>query len=168
MGSWKEGRNATFDKSSVRSEIKRGILMSAMWQRKYRLFLVLGSFLTVILSIVAPGSAQQIQIGQTTAVDGTKMGAYRALAQLSVDAFQKGDIARAALLAQVLERTWDAAEGGGCDRSLAKMNRDMFEQIDKAMDVFIKPIIFYVEKSPDHAAVKAAYVNYLEKLKLAD
>jgi hypothetical protein len=56
----------------------------------------------------------------------------------SFQAFPKGDNATSAELARILERTWDAAEEGGGDRSLAKTNKDLFEQIDKAMDVFIK------------------------------
>ena len=46
------------------------------------------------------------------------MGAYRALAQLYFQAFQKGDILAAAELARNLERTWDGAEEGGGPRSL--------------------------------------------------
>jgi hypothetical protein len=56
-----------------------------------------------------------------------------ALAQLSFQAFQKGDNATAAELARILERTWDAAEEGGGDRTLANTNKDLFEQIDRAM-----------------------------------
>jgi hypothetical protein len=78
-------------------------------------------------------------------------GPYRALAQLSFQAFQKGDNATAAELAHILERTWDAAEEGGADRSLAKTNKDLFEQIDKAMDVFIKPVMHYSANAPDPA-----------------
>jgi hypothetical protein len=96
------------------------------------------------------------------------MGAYRALAQMSFAAFQKGDNATAAELARVLERTWDAAEEGGGDRSLGKTNKDLFEQIDHAMDVFIKPVMHYAAKAPDPAAVQGAYNDFLEKLKQAD
>jgi hypothetical protein len=100
---------------------------------------------------------------QTAGVDNTKMGAYRALAQLSFQAFQKGDNAMAAELARILERTWDKGEG-----DLSKSNPDVWKQIDGSMDGFIKPVLHYAAKTPDPAAVQAAYNAYLEKLKLAD
>jgi hypothetical protein len=100
---------------------------------------------------------------QTAGVDNTKMGAYRALAQLSFQAFQKGDNATAAELARILERTWDKGEA-----DLSKSNSDVWKQIDGAMDGFIKPVLHYAAKAPEPAAVEAAYNTYLEKLKLAD
>jgi hypothetical protein len=109
--------------------------------------------------------AQDKKVTQTAGVDNTSMGAYRALAQLSFQAFKNGDNVTAAELARVLERTWDGAEGGGGDHSLGKTNKDAFDEIDKAMDVFIKPIIRYQAKAPDAAAVEAAYHDYLDKLK---
>jgi hypothetical protein len=44
----------------------------------------------------------------------------------------------------------------------------LFEQIDKAMDVFIKPIINHAKKAPDPAEVEAAYNDYVAKLKQGD
>src|SRR6267154_5412235 len=90
--------------------------------------------------------AQDKKVTQSAGVDNTRMGAYRALAQLSFQAFQKGDTAAAAELARILERTWDAAEEGGGPRSLVVRNKDLFEQLDKAMDTFIKPILRYTTK----------------------
>src|ERR1700753_4239360 len=46
------------------------------------------------------------KVTQAAEVDNTRMGSYRALAQLSFQAFQKGDSATAAELARILERTW--------------------------------------------------------------
>ena len=112
--------------------------------------------------------AQEKKVTQTAGVDNTKMGPYRALAQLSFQAFKKGDNATAAELARILERTWDASEEGGSDTSLLKRNKDLFERLDKAMDVFIKPLINYATKTPDSAAVQAAYNDFLEKLKQGD
>lgn len=105
---------------------------------------------------------------QTAGVDNGKMGAYRALAELTYQAFEKGDNATAAKLARILERTWDKGEEGGGERSLAKTNAELFEQTDEAMDAFIKPLIGYEKSLPDRSKVDAAYHVFLEKLKQAD
>jgi hypothetical protein len=122
----------------------------------------------LVAGSAAISSAQDKAPSQAAGVDNTKMGPYWALAQLSFQAFHKGDNATAAELARILERTWDAAEEGGGDRSLAKTNKDLFEQIDKAMDVFIKPVMHYSAKAPDPAAVQTAYNDFLDKLKQGD
>ncbi|MFI5097123.1 MAG: hypothetical protein ACHQT6_04030 [Candidatus Acidiferrales bacterium] len=130
--------------------------------------ILLTAILLALGSAVAPVSlAQQKHAPQTAGVDDTKMGPYRALAQLAYAAVQKGDHATAAKLVRILERNWDKAEDYGGDTALSKTNHDLFEQIDKAMDVFIS----LVEKSsaaPDMGPIKAAYNAYLDKLKLAD
>jgi hypothetical protein len=130
--------------------------------------LALGVCLTTAAVLTAPSMAQQKKVTQVAGVDNTPMGAYRALAQLSFQAFQKGDMATAAELARILERTWDGAEEGGGPRSLVVKNKDLFEQLDGAMDVFIKPVIHYSTKAPDTAAVRAAYDDFIEKLKKGD
>ena len=117
-------------------------------------------------ALALPGVAQEKKVTQTAGVDNTNMGSYRALAQLSFQAFQKGDNATAAELARVLERTWDRGESQ--ERAAGKPNADLYNQIDRAMDVFIKPIIGYATKAPDPVAVQAAYDDYLDKLKQAD
>jgi hypothetical protein len=96
-------------------------------------------------------------------VDNTKMGSYRALAELSYQAFQKGDNATAAVLARILERTWDKGEG-----DLRKSSPDTWSGIDSSMDGFIKPVMNYAAGAPDPAKVEAAYKTFLEKLKQAD
>jgi hypothetical protein len=96
------------------------------------------------------------------------MGPYRALAQHIYSDFQKGDLAAAAEMARVLERLWDKAEDYGGDAALSKTNRKLFDEIDRAMDQFITPIMEAKGKPPDPAKVKAAFNAYLEKLKLAD
>jgi dihydrodipicolinate synthase/N-acetylneuraminate lyase len=116
----------------------------------------------------APALAQEKKVAQKNGVDISKMGAYRALAQHIYTEFQRGDIAAAAELGTVLERVWDKAEEYGGDTALAKTNRQLFDEIDKAMDQFITPITDAKGKPPDPAKVKAAYSAYLEKLKLAD
>ncbi len=96
------------------------------------------------------------------------MGAYRALAQVIYRDFQKGDLAAAAALARVLERLWDKAEDYGGDAALSKTNHALFNEIDKAMDQFVSPLVESKTKAPDPAKVKAAFNTYLEKLQLAD
>jgi hypothetical protein len=116
---------------------------------------------------VGTAVAQDKKVGQTNGVDNSKMGAYRAIAQHIYGDFQKGDIAGAAEMGRVLERLWDKAEEYGGDTALAKTNRHLFEEIDKAMDEFLTPI-WEAKGKPDPAKVKTAYNAYLEKLKLAD
>lgn len=105
---------------------------------------------------------------QTAGVDNTKMGAYRALAELAYQAVEKRDYPTAAKLARILERTWDKAEEAGGEKALAKTNAELFEQTDEAMDQFIKPVIGYEKSLPDPAKVEVAYHAFLEKLKQAD
>jgi hypothetical protein len=111
---------------------------------------------------------QEKRVPQTAGVDNSKMGPYRALAQLAYAASQKGDYASAATLAKILERTWDKAEDYGGDTALSKTNHALFEQIDKAMDQFISMFLEHPASAPDAAKLKTAYTLYLEKLKLAD
>ena len=127
-------------------------------------------FCAFCLALGSAGSAvaQDKKIAQTNGVDNSKMGAYRALAQHMFADFQKGDMAAAAELGTVLERLWDKAEEYGGDTALAKTNRKLFDEIDKAMDQFITPITEAKGKAPDAARVKAAFNAYLEKLKQAD
>lgn len=120
------------------------------------------------IAVAAPLCAQEKRAPQTAGVDNTKMGPYRALAQLAYAASQRGDFAAAATIAKVLERTWDKAEDYGGDTALSKTNHAVFEQIDKAMDQFISIFLDHPASAPDPAKLKAAYSQYLEKLKLAD
>ena len=120
------------------------------------------------IAIALTSVAQEKHFPQTAGVDDSKMGPYRALAQLAFAASQKGDNALAAKLARILERDWDKAEDYGGESALSKTNHALFEEIDKAMDHFIAPLVAHVSSPPDQAGVKAAYNVYLEKLKLAD
>jgi hypothetical protein len=123
---------------------------------------------TLSVASLLSAQVQEKRPSQTAGVDNTRMGAYWALAELSFQAFQKGDNATAAKLARILERTWDKGEEGGGEKSLAKTNNELFEQIDGAMDAFIKPLIAYEKSVPDPAKIEAAYRAFLEKLKQAD
>jgi hypothetical protein len=128
-------------------------------------------FIPVLVALlVLSGSfyPQERKIPQTAGVDNSKMGPYRALAQLAFAASQKGDNATAATLAKVLERNWDKAEDYGGDTALSKTNKALFEEVDKAMDQFIALLLEHQNAAPDQARLKVLYNNYLEKLKLAD
>jgi hypothetical protein len=116
-----------------------------------------------------PCSGQEKTITQTAGVDNTRMGAYRALAQLAHQAFEKGDDATAAEFSRILERTWDQGEWkNSSDGSYCKANRSVCQLIDHALDVFIVPLMNYRKKAPDPAAVEAGYNDLLDKLRQAE
>jgi hypothetical protein len=149
----------------IRTQGETMILRS---NRTIRASLVLVFALLAACFAAASGLAQEKKVAQKNGVDVSKMGAYRALAQHIYSDFQKGDLAGAAEMAQVLERLWDKAEDYGGDTALSKTNRKLFDEIDKAMDQFISPITEAKVKSPDPVKLKAAFNAYLEKLKSAD
>src|ERR1700681_68994 len=120
------------------------------------------------IAIALTSVAQEKHFPQTAGVDDSKMGPYRALAQLAFTASQKGDNVLAAKLARILERDWDKAEDYGGESALSKTNHALFEEIDKAMDHFIAPLVAHVSSPPDQTVVKPAFNAYLEKLKKAD
>lgn len=123
----------------------------------------------VLSASAAVSCLAQEKVTQFAGVDNTRMGAYRALAQLSFQAFQKGDNATAAELARILERTWDQGEWkNSSDNSYCKSNRTVCQPIDHALDIFIGPIMNYPSKVVDPAAVRAAFNDFLDKLKQAD
>jgi hypothetical protein len=141
--------------------MRRGL--EKQWER-----VILLALAFVLVGPAIPAIAQDKKVGQTNGVDNSKMGAYRALAQHIYADFQKGDIAAAAGMGRVLERLWDKAEDYGGDAALSKTNKQLFDEIDKAMDQYLSPLWDAKSKAPDPARVKAAYNTYLEKLKLAD
>jgi hypothetical protein len=114
-------------------------------------------------------SGEEKAVTQTAGVDNTRMGAYRALAQLSFQAFQKGDNATAAELACILERTWDQGQWkNSSPNSFCQTNRAVCQPIDRTLDLFIGPIMNWPQKAPDHASVEAAYNVFLDRLKQGD
>jgi hypothetical protein len=136
---------------------------------RFRHSLAVGAMVISLgVSMGLTSAAQEKHFPQTAGVDDSKMGPYRALAQLAFAASQKGDNALAAKLARILERDWDKAEDYGGESALSKTNHALFDEIDKAMDRFIAPLVAHVASAPDQVAIKAAYNAYLEKLKLAD
>ena len=133
-----------------------------------RNFVKLVFLMLVSALLFANSAAAQTKAPQTAGVDNTKMGPYRALATLAFNASQKGDNATAATLAKILERTWDKSEDYGGDTALSKTNKKLFDEVDKAMDQFVSLMADHPTSAPDPARLRAAYTNYLEKLKAAD
>ena len=88
------------------------------------------------------------------------MSPYRKLAADTLNAFKAHDMVTAKKKARELEVAWDTRE-----KALQKKSPDLWGQIDKAMDVFIKPVM--QDKSPDAAKVQAAYDTFIGKLQLA-
>jgi hypothetical protein len=87
------------------------------------------------------------------------MTPYRTLAADTLKAFKAHDMPTAKKKARELEVAWDTRE-----KALQKKSPDLWGQIDKAMDVFIKPL---QGKSPDPAKVQTAYDSFIAKLQLA-
>jgi hypothetical protein len=139
---------------------KEGRLMNRML--RIAIYLVLVVAISGGASFAAQDS-QPKKITQTAGVDNTRMGAYQALAEMSYHAFRKGDIATSAELTRVLERTWDRGENQ--ERAPGKPNADLYNQIDKAMDAFIEPILNYNPVRPDKANAENAYKDVLAQLK---
>jgi hypothetical protein len=125
------------------------------------------SIVAVAMSVTLMAILSASMDAQRVTVDNAKTGAYRALAQLIFQSFKKGDLDTAATLGRILDRTWDQIEENG-ERGLNKSNPKLFEEIDQAMDAFIKPVIHSDQKAPDPRAVETAYNAYLDKLKAAD
>src|SRR5258707_5653561 len=125
-------------------------------------------FALLLVLLFGHSALAQTKAPQTAGVDNTKMGPYRALATLAFNASQKGDNATAASLAKILERTWDKSEDYGGDTALSKTNKKLFDEIDKAMDPFVSLLADHPTSAPDPARLRAAYTNYMEKLKQAD
>ena len=95
--------------------------------------------------------------GAVTADDN--MTPYRKLAADTLQAFNAHDMSTAKKKAKELEAAWDSRE-----KALQKKSPDLWGQIDKAMDAFIKPV---QDKSPDPAKVQTAYDTFIAKLQLA-
>jgi len=88
------------------------------------------------------------------------MSPYRKLAAETLSAFKAHDMPTAKKKARELEVAYDKGE-----KALQKKSPDVWGQIDKAMDAFIKPVM--KEKSPDPAKVQATYDAFIAKLQLA-
>jgi len=126
--------------------------------------------IAMLMTLTVCGTIASSARGPKTAVDQSKPAAgtpvaddnmtpYRKLAADTLKAFQAHDMPTAKTKARELEGAWDTRE-----KALKKKSPDLWGQIDKAMDAFIKPV---QGKSPDPAKVQTAYDTYIGKLQLA-
>ena len=126
--------------------------------------------IAMLVTLTVSGSIASLAQESTPALDQSKPAAgtpaaddnmtpYRKLAADTLNAFQAHDMPTAKKKARELEVAWDTRE-----KALQKKSPDLWGQIDKAMDDFIKPL---QGKSPDPAKVQAAYDAFIAKLQLA-
>jgi len=123
------------------------------WIRNAAL-VTLSVFGTMLSSAQEPKPA-----GQARSAADDNMTPYRKLAADTLQAFKAHDMSTAKKKARELEVAWDTRE-----KALKKKSPDLWGQIDKAMDDFIKPV---QAKSPDPAAVQTAYDTFIAKLQMA-
>jgi hypothetical protein len=107
---------------------------------------------TIVLSAQEPTAAGAVAVADN-------MTPYRTLAADTLKAFKANDMPTAKKKARELEVAWDSHE-----KALQKKSPDLWTQIDKAMDAFIKPLS---GKAPDAAKVQTAYDTFIAKLQLA-
>jgi hypothetical protein len=113
---------------------------------------------TIALSAQEPkATVDQSKPGALAADDN--MTPYRKLAADTLQAFKAHDMPTAKKKARELEVAWDTRE-----KALKRKSPDLWGQIDKAMDAFIKPV---QDKSPDPVKVQTAYDAFIAKLQLA-
>ena len=110
--------------------------------------------LTMLAALTVCGT-----IASSAAAADDNMTPYRTLAADTLKAFKAQDLATAKKKARELESAWDTRE-----KALQKKSPDVWGQIDKAMDGFIKPV---QEKSPDPAKIQMAYDTFIAKVQLA-
>ena len=111
-----------------------------------------------VCGTIAP-SAQEPKAASGVPAADDNMTPYRKLAADTLQAFKAHDMPTAKKKARELEVAWDTGE-----KALQKKSPNVWGEIDKAMDVFIKPMR---DKSPDPAKVQLAYDDFIAKLQLA-
>jgi len=114
---------------------------------------------TIAPSAQEPKSAVDQSKPAAGAAADDNMTPYRNLAADTLKAFKAHDMPTARKKARELEVAWDTRE-----KALQKKSPDLWGQIDKAMDAFIKPV---QDRSPDPATVQMAYDTFIAKLQLA-
>lgn len=104
-----------------------------------------------------------------SAVDHTKMGVYRALANVTNALVKKGDWEDAGMTSEILGHLWDANRTEWI-RNFKDPRRgpEAWREIDKAMDLFILPIERYRAGKPELPDVEKAYRSYLETMKVGN
>ena len=117
--------------------------------------------LTVCGAIASSAQEPKPAVDQSKSAAGApdNMTPYRTLAADVLTAFKAHDMPTAKKKARELEVAWDTSE-----KALRKKSPDLWGQIDKAMDAFIKPV---QDKSPDPAKVQTSYDTFIAKLQLA-
>jgi hypothetical protein len=123
--------------------------------------------IALALVLVAPtvsatrvsASADRWQAAASLAPADDNMTPYRTLAADTQKAFKAHDLTAARKKAKELETAWDKNE-----KALQKKSPDVWNQIDKAMDDFIKPL---ADKAADAAKVQTAYDAFIAKLQMA-
>jgi len=120
--------------------------------------LVLTVYGTIASLAQEPKSAAQGRPEAGALAADDNMTPYRKLAADTLQAFKAHDMPTAKKKARELEVAWDTHE-----KALKKTSPDLWDQADKAMDAFIKPM---QDKSPDPAKVQAAYDTFIAKLQL--
>ena len=117
--------------------------------------------MTLTISGTIAIAAREIKptAAMTLSVQDDNMTPYRNLAAATLTAFKANDLATARKKAKELESAWDKNE-----KALQESSRSVWDQIDKAMDDFIKPLS---AKAPDAAKVQATYDAFIAKLQLA-
>jgi hypothetical protein len=113
---------------------------------------------TIALSAQEPKVTVDQSKPGALAVDDN-MTPYRKLAADTLQAFKAHDMPTAKKKARELEVAWDTRE-----KALKRKSPDLWGQIDKAMDAFIKPV---QDKSPDPVKVQTGYDTFIAKLQLA-
>jgi len=88
------------------------------------------------------------------------MTPYRKLANDSMAAYEAHDMPTAKKKAHALEKAWDKRE-----KALKKKSPDVWEQIDTAVDAFVKPMM--KKEEPDVVKTVRAYDTLLSKFELA-
>jgi hypothetical protein len=114
---------------------------------------------TIASSAQEPKPANEARPAAGAQAGDDNMTPYRKLATDALQAFRAHDMPTAKTKARELEVAWDTRE-----KALRKKSPDLWGQIDKAMDAFIKPM---QDKSPDPAKVQTAYDTFIAKLQLA-
>ena len=114
---------------------------------------------TIVSSAQEPKPLAQARPEAGALAADDNMTPYRKLATDTLQAFKAHDMPTAKKKARELEVAWDTRE-----KALQKKSPDVWGQIDKAMDGFIKPV---QGKSPDPAKIQAAYDTFIATLQLA-
>ena len=124
------------------------------------------AMLVTVCGTIAPSAQErkpavdQSKPAAGAAMADDNMTPYRKLAADTLQAFNAHDMSTAKKKAKELEAAWDSRE-----KALQKKSPDLWGQIDKAMDDFIKPVM--KDKSPDPAKIQTAYDTFIAKLQLA-